>query len=167
MRWSQAQLDAYASRSGAVAPAPRKAACRPEPTETQTHIAVAEHLRHRGVPGLWWTHPPNGEVRDKATGAKLKAMGTRPGTPDLVLLHAGRFYGLELKRTDGRLSPAQIEARASIENAGGYWAVAHGFDQALTILGTWGLLKSDGHSGAAFGRVPVQHESRTRQLPNL
>ena len=69
-------------------------------------------------------------------------MGARPGTPDLLLLHHGRFYSLELKRDDGRLSLEQRIAREEIEAAGGFWAVAYGVDAALAVLNAWGLLRS-------------------------
>ena len=113
----------------------------PQPSELQTHIAIAGHLRHRPAAGLFWFHPPNGELRDKATAAKLKAMGTRAGVPDIVLLHRGRVYGLEIKRHDGRVSTEQHDVRREIEQAGGFWAVAHGVDQGLAILTAWGLLR--------------------------
>ena len=114
----------------------------PQPSELQVHIAIAGHLRHRAVAGLFWFHPPNGELRDKATAAKLKAMGTKAGVPDFVLLHRGRLHGLEIKRHDGRVSTEQHVARREIEAAGGIWAVAHGVDEALAVLRAWGLLKT-------------------------
>ena len=125
----------------------------PQPSELQVHIALAGHLRYRAVAGLFWFHPPNGELRDKATAAKLKAMGTRAGVPDFVLLHRGCLYGLEIKRHDGRASPEQLMVQYQIEAAGGFWAVAHGVDTGLSILSAWGLLKAAEPAGAKGGRA--------------
>lgn len=51
----------------------------------------------------WLHHSPNGGSRHKGEAAKLKAMGVRPGFPDLFLPlcrknHAGLF--IELKRPE-------------------------------------------------------------------
>lgn len=136
----------------------------PQPTELQLHIAIVGHLRHRGVSGLWFTHVPNGEFRAKATAAKLKAMGVRAGTPDLVLLLRGRLYALELKRHDGRLSNEQRIAKDDIETAGGFWACAWGVDEALDILRSWGLITPTPGLAAhgALNPARIEHE---RQQP--
>src|SRR5690242_13034214 len=57
-------------------------------------------------------HIPNGELRDKATAGKLKAMGVRAGVSDFLLpIPVRDVHGmwLELKATDGRLAPEQRE----------------------------------------------------------
>ena len=92
---------------------------------------------------VFWCHYPAGEIRDAATASKLKAMGTKPGVPDLVLLISGRLHGLELKRHDGRLSPEQRACHAEIENAGGCVATCHDVDSALRVLAMWGALRED------------------------
>ena len=92
-RDTQLPLDLRHKKNG------RKLAQIPPPKEHLIHIAVAEHLRHRGN-SLWaWTHFPAGELRNDRTGAKLKAMGLQAGWPDLIFIAPdGRFHGLELKR---------------------------------------------------------------------
>jgi len=55
-------------------------------------------------------HPPNGGKRSARTGAKLKAMGTKPGVPDVVLPVPRQGYGalfIELKTPQGRMSESQ------------------------------------------------------------
>lgn len=45
-------------------------------------------------------HVPNGELREKSVGARLKQMGVRPGVPDVLLPIAARGYiglAIELK----------------------------------------------------------------------
>jgi len=113
-----------------------------EPSELQIHIAVVQHLKMRARRGVIFFHPASGEKREKATAAKLKAMGTTPGVPDLILIADGKTYGLELKTIDGRLSHEQRQMLEAFELAGAFTAVAHGLDAALSILTAWGILPS-------------------------
>jgi hypothetical protein len=49
----------------------------------------------------WLAHVPNGGFRDKREAAKLKAMGVKPGFPDLILLvKRGEYSGIliEMKK---------------------------------------------------------------------
>jgi len=52
---------------------------------------------------------PNGGARDIITGAKLKAEGVRPGSPDLVFFASpGRVLWIEMKNgTSGKISEKQ------------------------------------------------------------
>jgi len=51
-------------------------------------------LAQRRIPELRWLfHCPNGEARDKRTGAQLKAMGVRRGVPDLWLPVPSEYRG--------------------------------------------------------------------------
>jgi hypothetical protein len=110
------------------------------PSEAQVHAAVCDHLRLRAKPDVLWTHPANGERRDKITGAKLKRMGVRAGASDLLLWHRGNSFALELKSPGGRLSDAQLEFLARFNDAGGHGASAEGVDRAIACLEAWGLL---------------------------
>jgi hypothetical protein len=59
--------------------------------------AVCQHLHIRGVRGLLWWHTPNGGKRRPIEAAIMKSLGVRAGVADLILLHAGRIFALELK----------------------------------------------------------------------
>ncbi len=147
-RKSSQQWAAYAARrTGSCEPARRRkfGGERRTPTEFQVHISVARHFRLRAVPGVIWWHTPNGELRNKSVAAKSKAMGVLAGVPDLVLLHEGRAYGLELKTSTGRVSAEQRAVLAAFEQAGAFTAVAFNVEAALEILRAWGLLR--GQSG--------------------
>jgi hypothetical protein len=50
--------------------------------ESEIHATVVAHLRLRAKPDVLWLHCPNGERRDKITGAKLKRMGALAGAAD-------------------------------------------------------------------------------------
>ena len=77
--------------------------------EEQLHRAVVRLLQvyqSRGL--LTFCHVPNGERRDRATAGRLKAMGTTPGVPDLLVwLPGGGHFQVELKAGNGRLSAHQ------------------------------------------------------------
>jgi hypothetical protein len=109
--------------------------------EQDVQKAVAEHLRLRRAPGVYWFHPANGGARTAIEGAILKACGVRAGVPDLICIRDGRAYGLELKAPNGRLSDAQRLAHEEMARAGAEVAVAIGIDQALERLEGWGLLR--------------------------
>jgi hypothetical protein len=109
--------------------------------EHQIHCAVVAHLRLRAKPDVLWLHVPNGEHRDKITGAKLKRLGTLPGAADLLLWHNGNSFALEIKSPGGRPSEAQLEFMARFNDAGGHTAVAEGIDRALAVLEAWQLLR--------------------------
>ena len=144
MKWTTAQLDAvHARKQPPVGPSPgkrRAAKQRYEASEDVIHRAVVEHLWLRSAPGVVWWHTPNGELRDLATARKLKALGTRPGVPDLALVIEGRAHFLELKTRKGRLSLEQRQMHASLLIAGAIVETAHGVDQAISILKMWGAL---------------------------
>src|SRR6516165_10331839 len=114
---------------------------RLQPSENQVHTAVVGHLRLRAKPDVLWLHVPNGERRDKITGAKLKRMGVLAGASDFLFWHNGNSFALELKAPDGRLSEAQLDFLARFNDAGGHSAVAEGIDRALAVLESWNLLR--------------------------
>jgi len=109
--------------------------------EAQLQAAVVAHLRLRAKPDVSWLHVPNGERRDKITGAKLKRMGVLAGAADLLLWHQGNSFALELKAAGGRLSESQLEFMTRFADAGGHVAVAEGIDRAIACLEAWGLLR--------------------------
>ena len=112
-------------------------------TENQVQRGVCDHLHSRGVPGLVWFAVPNGGYRTPAEAAILKGQGVQRGVSDLILLHAGHFYALELKK-DGKAvayGSAQAEFIDSVRRQGGTAEWAAGLDAALRTLQEWGLLK--------------------------
>jgi hypothetical protein len=109
-------------------------------SERQIQTTLVEHIRKRQVPDLLWFHVPNAP-RSRITGAILKAMGMRAGVSDLLFLHCGKLYALELKAADGRPTTEQLRFQADVNRAGGYAALCYGLDRALACLKTWGLIK--------------------------
>src|ERR1700730_12198572 len=103
--------------------------------------AVFNHLRLRAVPGCFYFHCPNGGYRKPIEAAIMKGLGVKAGVPDVVAIHKGRCYAIELKAEGGRATPKQLEAIAAMEAAGAYCCIAEGLDRALATLEAWGLLK--------------------------
>jgi hypothetical protein len=110
--------------------------------EQAYHRTILQHLKARGVPGLFYWHTPSGAYFGSARqGAIWKSLGWLSGLPDLFLVRDGRLYALELKSEGGRTSDAQLEVLDKLRQAGAMVTVAAGIDAALRTLENWGLLK--------------------------
>ena len=90
---------------------------RPEEQLQRAVVQLLQVYQSRGL--LTFCHVPNGGRRNPIEAAALKAMGTTPGVPDLLLWAAdGRSFGIELKSGAGKLSPAQIAWHATVSSLG-------------------------------------------------
>lgn len=114
---------------------------RPTRPEDQIQRAVFDHLRVRGAPRVFAFHPANGGYRKPIEAAVLKGLGVRAGVPDVIAIHQGRCYGLELKALGGRPSELQLATISAMEAAGAICCIAEGLDRALAVLEVWGLLR--------------------------
>ena len=111
------------------------------PTEEQEQAAIFQWaaLMQGQYPELRLLHHiPNGGQRNKATAARLKAQGVKPGVPDIFLPVSRRgYHGLyiELKRKKGgQLSEHQKEWLDALFKEG-YLAVrCDGADEAIGII---------------------------------
>ena len=100
-----------------------------------------EHLAVRGVPGAFAFHPANGAYRKPVEAARLKALGVRPGVPDVIVIYRGKTYAIELKAESGRATAVQLQAIEDIRAAGGNAQVCCGLDCLIATLEGWGLLR--------------------------
>ena len=103
--------------------------------------AVFQHLRARAAPNVFAFHPANGGYRKPVEAAILKGMGVVSGVPDLIAIHNGRAFAMEIKTVGGKPTSKQLEAIAAMEAAGAFTAIAEGLDRALAVLEAWGLLR--------------------------
>jgi hypothetical protein len=103
--------------------------------------AVFQHLRARGAPNVFAFHPANGGYRKPVEAAILKGLGVVAGVPDVIAIHKGRCYAMELKAEGGRPTETQLATIAAMEAAGAFTAIAEGLNRALAILEAWGLLR--------------------------
>ena len=126
--------------------------------------AVFEHLRARGAPGVFAFHPANGGYRKPVEAAILKGLGVVAGVPDVIAIHNGRCFALELKAEGGRATDKQLETIAALREAGAFTCIAEGLDRALAVLESWGLLR--GHVvtyGQIFQQLRRDVAARTRR----
>lgn len=92
------------------------------------------------MPDLRWLHhSPNGGKRDALTGATMKAMGVKPGFPDLILPTAcNPIYPaglvIELKQGRGRASGEQDEWMQHFEKNGWCVELCYGSDEARLVI---------------------------------
>lgn len=85
----------------------------------------------------WMFHYPAGGKRSKGEAGKLKAMGTKPGVPDLMLTRTnGRWKGFasELKSSTGRLSDDQQQWLASLKEEGYLTSVCRTLEEFQCVL---------------------------------
>ena len=123
---------------------------KPSPKEYELQRFVVECLRFYATKGLIFYHCPNGEARSKRTGARLKAMGVRPGVGDIcIVLPGGSAAFLELKTAKGRSSPEQRIFRADCQAIGARYDIAASPEQAVDVLLSWGALRSNPLRSAA------------------
>ena len=95
---------------------------RPEQT---LHIQVANYLRVALLPPTFWTSIEHAARLGPVAAAMRKARGVKAGLPDILILHAGKLYGLELKSTKGRASPAQNVMRELFNAAGAHYEICY------------------------------------------
>ena len=65
--------------------------------------------------------------RMPAEAAIFKGLGARPGVPDIIVVHPGRCYAIELKTEIGQLTKVQAEAIDALERAGAFTAISKGW----------------------------------------
>lgn len=70
-------------------------------------------------------------------GARAKAMGMRPGAPDLLLLSPAGFGFLECKSPGAGLRPEQRAWRDLCAASGWHWGLARSWDDALKAVTAW------------------------------
>jgi hypothetical protein len=107
--------------------------------EAAIQRAVFAHLRARAAPGVF--HPANGGYRKPIEAAILKSLGVVAGVPDVIAIHQGRCFALELKAEGGRPTDKQLATIAAMEAAGAFTCIAEGLDRALAVLEGWNLLR--------------------------
>jgi len=77
-------------------------------------------------------HCPNGGKRNAIEAARFKAMGTRAGFPDLILLIPKgniSYLAIEMKSDKGKQTENQKEYQKLIESTGGKYVICRCFDE--------------------------------------
>ena len=107
--------------------------------EFRLSCSVAAHLAAVLPADALWSHLPFGENRSEVTGARLKRMGTQKGWPDYLVIHDGKFVGLELKTPTGRVSPEQKACGTSMSGNGGDYFICRDLTDVDTALAMAGV----------------------------
>jgi hypothetical protein len=124
--------------------------------EAAIQRAVFQHMRARGARGIVAFHVPNGGYRRPAEAAVLRGLGVVAGVPDVIAIHNGRRFALEIKAEGGRTTDKQLATIAALREAGAFTAIAEGLDRALACLEAWGLLT------LSRQRAPAPDRDRSR-----
>jgi hypothetical protein len=110
--------------------------------EASIQRAVLDHLAWRGVPFLFAFHCPNGGWRTPVEAKIFRSLGVIAGIPDLLIVHRGQLFGLELKADkNGCVGETQATCHKRLRDAGARVAVAVGIDEAVKQLEAWSLLR--------------------------
>ena len=121
------------------------------PKEHELQIALVTMLKWCLRPDVIVRHVPNGEIRDKRTVAKLKAMGVLAGSVEFFWKHYWedrdgshtnfRALFLELKRPGGKLTMEQAAFGLAMRSMGADFEVASSIDEAIAAVGMRGLVR--------------------------
>ena len=99
-----------------------------------THTPAVRDL----APALrWMFHCPNGGKRDAITGGQMRALGVKPGVPDLLMpVASGPDSGLalEFKSATGTTTPSQDEWLAHLQANGWLTLVVRSADEARAAV---------------------------------
>jgi hypothetical protein len=122
-------------------------------TELQEAVANTLDLLVR-EPATWCAYPAGHIKLSGQAAAKLARMGLKRGWPDVLVLHGGTLFGIELKRRGGALSrtrtvrtrrgslrvvEGQRDVFPRLEAAGMRLAVCDSVEGVLATLAAWGV----------------------------
>ena len=97
--------------------------------ETEAQAAILDYLRLRGHFCFRVNQVPATFI-DKHGARQFRKFSTyaMKGVPDIVLIHDGRFYGIECKSATGKQSPDQVEFARKCIKAGGEYVLARSIE---------------------------------------
>lgn len=90
------------------------------------------------IPDLLFFHVPNGGGRSKVEGAILKAMGVKPGVPDLVIIRPNLPPAfIELKAGNGKATATQLDFAKQANARGCPWVECRSLADVAEVLDVW------------------------------
>lgn len=123
--------------------APRRRAKTRRP-EQELQRQIVKALKALLTPATFFYAVPNGGYRRKIEAAILVGQGVRAGVPDLMFIHCGKSYGLELKAREGKPTAIQVQVHNEMYRAGAAVAIVRSLDEALNALRGFGIeLRTD------------------------
>ena len=107
--------------------------------EARIQAAVIDWIR-LAAPGVLAFAIPNGGLRSRTEGARLKWTGVLAGVPDLALVASGgRVFFVECKTDRGVLSSDQRRIHDQLVALGTPCAIVRGIDDARLAFKAWGI----------------------------
>lgn len=108
--------------------------------ELSLHVAAVQYIEAM-IPNCLGYHIPNGERRDKKTGAKLKRMGAKAGVADYCLPYGGgRTVYFEFKAEGGKTSKKQKEWIQRMRDFGHKVAVIYEIEDIRNTFKALGII---------------------------
>ena len=109
-------------------------------SEHSLQLAVTQMLAVILPPSLPWTAVDHAAKLSARQAGDRKRRGVRRGQADYrFVLAGGRSGEIELKTKGTYQTPDQRAWQASVEAAGGYYAVCRSCEEVLTTLQGWGI----------------------------
>lgn len=82
---------------------------------------------------------PNGGGRSHTEAAILNGQGVKAGVPDIIIIHRGTSFGLEVKSKTGTLSISQRSMFPRLRECGMRIEVVRSLDEALAHVRDFGI----------------------------
>ena len=102
-------------------------------------LAYLTMLENQGK--CWFTRTASGAVRVKRKDGSEGFFKTgKAGTPDIIACFSGKFVGIEVKTSKGKLSEAQLLACFKISKAKGIYITARSVDELIEDLKSLNLI---------------------------
>lgn len=104
--------------------------------ESQIQCSIVKYIRYLFPKSILFAIP-NGHKRHIVTAFNLKREGVLAGVSDLIWLHEGRTYFLEVKTDKGYQSVNQKEFQSLVEKQGFRYAILRStkdFDNFLKLI---------------------------------
>lgn len=101
--------------------------------ERQIHAAIVKYLRFALPKGAIVRTLPGGD------GSRTMAPGYVKGTADILIVHFGKAYFLEVKGPKGKVSPAQLLEAEAVRGALAEYEVVRSLEEVEAVLLGWGF----------------------------
>lgn len=102
--------------------------------ERQIHRAIVGYLRLALPPEAMVRTIPGGD------GSRTLAPGYIRGTADILIVHRGGAYFIEVKGPRGKMSPEQHLECLAADRAGAHYATVRTIEETEETLLGWGIL---------------------------
>jgi hypothetical protein len=103
------------------------------PLEKDIQSTICDYLAARRY--FFWRQNTSPTVQKSADGWQFRRMAKHAmrGVPDIILVHVGKPYFLEVKRPGTKQSPDQIEFQRRAEAAGALYSVVRSIEDVQVI----------------------------------